>query len=267
MAKAVTGTREWAASSVNIQLGCSHNCLYCYAHSSALRFNRVQPGEWENEVMLPKLLAKNFGKRTGTIMFPTTHDITLANEPYSVETLRKMLAPGNHVLVVSKPHKECIETICKGTLAEFKDQILFRFTIGAESDETLAFWEPGAPGFWERYGCLTLASDEGFATSVSMEPLLATEEDEIVRLVEAFTPHVTDSIWLGMLNRPEERLKRNGFWTPEVQEACRLVVESQSKERIKALYERIKDHEKVKWKESIKAVVGLDLATKAGQDE
>ena len=26
-----TGTREWAASNVNIQDGCEHDCLYCYA--------------------------------------------------------------------------------------------------------------------------------------------------------------------------------------------------------------------------------------------
>jgi len=36
-----TGTQEWAASNVNIQDGCEHDCLYCYAKIMAIRYKRA----------------------------------------------------------------------------------------------------------------------------------------------------------------------------------------------------------------------------------
>jgi hypothetical protein len=41
----------------------------------------------------------------------------------------------------------------------------------------------------------------------------------------------------------------------------------QSDDNIKALFERYKGNPKVKWKESIKKVVGIALATEAGLDQ
>ena len=38
-----TGTQEWAASNVNIQDGCEHDCRYCYAKTMAIRFKRATP--------------------------------------------------------------------------------------------------------------------------------------------------------------------------------------------------------------------------------
>ncbi len=39
--KPPTGTQEWAASNVNIQDGCEHDCRYCYAKTMAIRFKRA----------------------------------------------------------------------------------------------------------------------------------------------------------------------------------------------------------------------------------
>ena len=41
--KPAHGTGEWAAGNVNIQNGCEHNCLYCYAKAMAIRFRRNTP--------------------------------------------------------------------------------------------------------------------------------------------------------------------------------------------------------------------------------
>jgi DNA repair photolyase len=198
-------------------------------------------------------------------MFPTTHDITLGNMVHTLPVLRAMLEAGNKVLVVSKPHPVVIQTICSD-FANFKDSILFRFTIGSANDETLRFWEPGAPSYIERVACLACAHATGFQTSVSMEPLLETDEDIIVALVEGLASYVTDSIWLGKMNKPIERLTQNGVYDAETAKWTADLMASQSDERIKALYGRLKNHPKVKWKESIKAVVGLDLPTEAGLD-
>jgi hypothetical protein len=80
-------------------------------------------------------------------------------------------------------------------------------------------------------------------------------------------PFVTDCIWLGKLNKASERLVANGFGDDEaIMTAMRALVESQSDARILALYERMKAEPKVKWKESIKQVVGLPSAPEAGMD-
>jgi len=264
--KKVSGTREWASSSVNVMLGCEHDCTYCYARSSAARFGRKDATDWATEEVQPNLRSKNFGKRRGTVMFPTTHDITPDNLIHTGEILGRLLAAGNDVLVVSKPHLSTITELC-ARFAEYKDQILFRFTIGSCNDGTLALWEPGAPTFDERLGALKHAHRQGFKTSVSMEPMLDTIEERIVYTFRAAAPFVTDAIWLGKMNKATERLKRNGFGgNLKLMAAATALVASQSDERIRALYDRLKDEPKVKWKESIKSVVGIEIPTEAGLD-
>ena len=46
-----SGTREWAAKTVNCCTGCSHDCLYCYAKGMAVRFGQVTAGQWPTETM------------------------------------------------------------------------------------------------------------------------------------------------------------------------------------------------------------------------
>jgi len=258
----VSGTREWAATSANVMQGCSHDCRYCYARSRASQIE----SPWVNESVQPNLLAKEFGKRKGTVMFPTQHDITPENLPYTGEILRRLLAAGNNVLVVTKPHREVVMELC-ALFGEYKGQILFRFTIGSRNDRTLSLWEPGAPGYQERLSALKYARNSGFATGVSMEPILDTDEDHIVSTFYELLPFVTDAIWLGKMNRVIERLTANGFnEDEELMDAATMLMASQSDERIAKLYARLMDEPKVKWKESIKIVVGIAVPTEAGLD-
>jgi DNA repair photolyase len=209
MAKSkISGTKEWAASNINIAKGCEHNCRYCYARSNALRYGTIgSKEEWLTPVIREAEVKKNRGKRQGTIMFPTTHDITPALLPSSITLLTKLTQAGNTVLVVSKPHKECIERLC-GALRPHNslgtDRIFFRFTIGAISDETLSYWEPGAPNFAERREALQIAHQSGFRTSVSAEPMLQSER--IVDLFRELEPFITDSFWVGKMNQIGRRV-------------------------------------------------------------
>ncbi len=148
-------------------------------------------------------------------------------------------------------------------LKNFKDLILFRFTIGSTNNDTLKFWEPDAPPFLERFDSVRLAKAFGFDTSISCEPML---DDNIQDVVEKLLPSVTDSIWIGKANDLTLRLKLNKEWNSATQARAEQLLAWQADRYIFPLYEQYKDNPKIKWKESIKKVVGLKVPTQPGLD-
>ncbi len=255
-----SGTREWAVKSVNCCTGCSHLCLYCYAREMAVRFGQVKPDEWKDERVRWDDVRKKRGHIDGTVMFPSSHDITPRNLLPCLIVMGKLLKAENRVLVVSKPHLECIAAICRA-FKDYRSQILFRFTIGAQDNDMLSFWEPNAPRFEERKAALEHAFHHGFETSVSVEPML--DSDHIEDLVHELLPSVTDAIWIGLMNH----IKRIKVEDEAVKNALQKIAEKQSVERIKTIYEALRGNPKVKWKHHIKKIVGIPLAEKAGLDQ
>lgn len=261
--KGVSGTKEWVAINFNIYKGCEHDCRYCYARWNALRFKRITNAEyWHVPVLNMAALKRPWRLKKGTVMFPSTHDITPSTLDSCLIALKNVLKPGNRVLIVSKPHLECIQTICE-ELVEYRDNILFRFTIGSLLNDMLKFWEPGAPCFEERLMCLRVAYGQGFDTSVSCEPYLDASITEGIRLV---TPYVTDTIWIGKMNKIEQRVDMRG-WRDLEFGFLKSVERAQTDLAVARLADALKDNPKIKWKESCKKVLGIPLATKAGQDE
>ena len=246
-----TGTKEWSEYSFNIGQGCSNNCLYCYARANALRYKKISSrDEWQNEIVNEKAVSRAGIKRNGIIMFPTTHDITPTYLEPSIIALKKMLSAGNHVLIVSKPRFDCIKQVC-AELESFKEQILFRFTIGTLDNSLLKAWEPGAPNAGQRTASLTLARSYGYQTSISMEPFLGDVRD-VIDTFTALEPFVTDKIWIGKMNKITARVKED---SPEIKVAIELIEKQQSDKNIRWLYEQLKSHPKVAWKDSIKQVI------------
>jgi DNA repair photolyase len=257
-----TGTQEWAASNVNIQDGCEHDCLYCYAKTMAIRFKRATPASWKYPRLRQHDVDRGFTRRSGRIMFPTAHDITDRNIEQCLTVLRRMLAAGNDLLIVSKPRISCVRRLCED-LEPHRAQIMFRFSIGSTDDAVLSFWEPGAPPFKARLDCLQYAYAEEFCTSVSGEPMLDANPDA---LIAAVRPFVTDCIWIGKINRLRQILPFN---CPRHAEAVRrgeALIASQSDPAIQALYARHRHDTRIKWKDSIKKVVGLNRPAEAGMD-
>lgn len=262
-AKAISGTKEWSVVSVNCCTGCEHNCRYCYARWDAIhryggRVKSIE--EWANPVIREKDVKKGRKKEAGRVMFPTTHDITPRNYDACATVLGKLLEAGNEVLVVSKPHRQCIRGLCE-QFADYRKQILFRFTIGAMDDKLLGYWEPGAPSFKERFECLKLAFEHGFQTSVSVEPML--DAMHVVNLFRRLRPFITDTLWIGKMNELRQRVT---IETDEDRRMVEMIEAGQVDEVIRDIYEALKDEHQIRWKESIKKVVGVPLAKKAGED-
>jgi len=257
----ISGTREWAVAEINCSLGCPHGCRYCYA-----RYDQVQgralttDASWQTPVDVDTKNGDATRKYPGRVMFPSHHDIVADNLASSIHLLRQLLAAGNDVLVVSKPHIEVISRLCR-EFPEYKRNILFRFTITARNPEILAFWEPYAPRYPERMKSLVHAFDAGFATSVSVEPML--DIADVVAMVSELLPFVTDTIWLGKMNKIESRVNIDS--SDAASEVARIGRE-QDDTVIREVYRELQGVSKIRWKESIKQVVGLDYAPEPGMD-
>ena len=225
----------------------------------AVRYGQLNREQWKEERIRWKDVRKKYGRIEGTVMLPSSHDITPHNLLACLIVLRKLLEAGNRVLVVSKPHQECVQAICRA-FEKYKDQILFRFTIGAMDNHILSFWEPNAPSYEERKEALKHAFQKGFETSVSAEPML--DSDHIENLVDDLMPFVTNAIWIGLMNH----LKGVGVEDEVGQRALQRIRDGQSEDRIMAIYQRLRANAKIKWKSHIKKIVGIPLAERDGMD-
>lgn len=261
MKKKTMGFKEWTKHSVNCCSGCSNNCRYCYAKGMAVRFGRMTLEEWPAQRIREKDVLKKQKSYDGRVMFPSSHDITPGNLDACAIVIGNLLAAGNELLIVSKPRVECIVRICN-EFEPFKNNILFRFTIGAMDNAILKFWEPNAPAYEERRECLRLAHDSGFATSVSIEPML--DPGTVIALVLDVAPFVSDAIWIGKMNHIQKNLRNAD---PETSDALKLVETRQSDEEIMKIFDQLKDNPLIKWKESIKKIVGIEIPKAPGLDQ
>ncbi len=242
------GTKEWAPFNFNFMSGCSNDCVYCYAKDMAIRFKRKTPDTWKTEEPVD-MSGKSYSRKSGDIMVPSSHDITPGNREKAMTVLEKLISNGNNLLVVTKPNFECTKRIVD-TFADSKEQLKFRFTIGSSDSSVLKLWEPGAPDFQERLKSLIYAFDNGYSTSISCEPLLDENFDD---LYEKVSPYVNRSIWIGKMNSAVKRVRDNTAGRFPMEKVNELVA-SQSDEKILALFLKYKDNPLIEWKESIKKV-------------
>lgn len=257
------GTKEWSIESANFISGCRNDCKYCFSKATAIYNKSKTQDDWKEEFVKSSKLNKSWRLREGgRIMFPSSHDITPQHLPEAIQFLKNILSPGNQVLIVSKPHLECIKAICD-EFVNYKDKILFRFTIGSSDNATLKFWEPGAPSFDERIASLKYAFETGYETSISCEPML---DNKIGNVVAAVKPYVTHSVWLGKMNEMKHRLTMNTQLTQELKDKANQLYGWQLDDKIRALYERYKDDPLIRWKGEIKTIVGLPIG-EIGSDE
>ena len=239
-----SGTKEWADHNVNCVKGCSNDCRYCYAKMMAKRFGRCQEHTWRNMIINKSAVDRNYVRYKGRVMFPSTHDVT--DNPEIQEAcfivIHKLFQAGNEVLITTKPRLAVIEEIIK-RFYTFREQLQFRFTITSADQQLLSFWEPNAPAYEERFDSLKYAYENGFKTSVSVEPFLDFTPQT---LIHALSPYVTESIWLGPMNY----IPQNGF-SREDEQKYTEIRKRYEMSHLKQIYEEIKDFPLIKFKDSM----------------
>ncbi len=245
--KRKTGTREWAETGRNIQLGCEHDCLYCYAKAAARRFGKASVDSWR----IPEAYGYPPSPRKRGVMFPTAHDITPFHLDRCEDYLKWLLAHENKVVIVSKPNPKCVERLLN-TLNLWRSQVLWRFTIGSSNDKWMEFWEPGAPRLNDRLSSLHLANKAGWQTSVSMEPMLDEHPEEVVERVR---PFVTESIWIGVMRKVRSRLSLNLGRNSLAINAGEALMGFWDDTRVLDLVARFQHDPVILWKDSIQEVI------------
>jgi DNA repair photolyase len=250
------GVSEWAPWSYNIGTGCSSNCAYCYSCGITMDMAKKDGkvflrSDWPNEQIKPWKVNIDH-KVDEWVMFPSMHCISEKYLPYYILTLENILKAGNRVLIVTKARLQSIQAICD-RFPQYKEQILFRITIGSMNANVCKFWEPGAPSPQERMEALQYAHQNGFQTSVSAEPMLESYE-EAISLYETLSPLLTDTIWFGKMAEIDKRVDMTN---PAYAKASAMIKEFQSNKNIRLLYNSLKDRPKVMWKDSVREVVGL----------
>lgn len=242
----IQGTKEWMPNSRNICDGCSNDCRYCYAKLKAVRYGRRTKEDWHDMRLLK--IRQSTKKSNGGIMFPTTHDLHYKYRDCWFPFLKEMLENGNEVLIVSKPELSSIRYICDN-LVQFNRQMEFRFTIGTNDDTVRQFWEPNAPTIHERILALQDAHWNGFKTSISIEPLLMYNPRPLIEIISFYT---TGDVWVGLMNY----LKENDF-APEEMRWYQIQKEINSRENIQKVYDDLNTFGKIRWKDSIRDLLGL----------
>lgn len=251
--KMTSGTKEWADYNINCIKGCFNNCRYCYARIMAKRFGRSIADDWTNMKLRKDVLCKPFKELGGRVMFPSTHDI-FDFEPFRgvcFTVLRRLLESKNHVLITSKPRFKVINDIMF-EFNQYKEQIQFRFTLTSLDDGLLQFWEPNAPRFKERLTSLQHAFTKGFRTSVSIEPFLDYTPKKLIEEIEPFT---TESIWIGRMNYiPRKGLRK------EERRHYDDIRANYTVHHMLEVYHSLKRHKKIRFKDSIKTQLGIDIS-------
>lgn len=245
-----SGTKEWADYNVNCIKGCFNNCRYCYARIMAKRFGRCTEDTWKDMEVSDIAVQKKYGKYSGRVMFPSSHDIV--DQPAVQEAcftvIQKLLEAGNDTLITTKPKLSVTKKIIK-QFRQFREQIQFRFTITSINNDALSFWEPNAPTYEERLAALKYAHKTGFKTSVSIEPFLDYTPEV---LINNLAPYVTESIWLGPMNYiPSNNLKNEdkGRYI-EIRKNYEL-------SHLQDIYNNVKDFPKIRFKDSMTNKLGI----------
>jgi DNA repair photolyase len=112
--------------------------------------------------------------------------------------------------------------------------------------------EPGAPSFADRKFTLIQSHAAGFRTSVSMEPML--DSDNVFSLVEELRPFASQSIWIGTMNNAWYIKK---YKDPVIDAALAKIEAGQTQERLQPIYDRYKGDLLIRFKGDFLKKLGL----------
>ena len=177
--------REYSPYALNIYIGCSHRCKYCYAPHTLQRSEDNYFGKPEPRKDILKLLEKDLKKNVYTeqVLLSFVGDVYCDNADNS-ETTREVLKLLNEykvpVAVLSKGGSKMLRDI--DVFKSFGDRITVGTTLTFLDNDKSREWEPYASLPEDRLFTLKTLHDNGIKTFASFEPTI--EPSESLKLIE-----------------------------------------------------------------------------------
>lgn len=171
--------REYSPLALNLYLGCSHECKYCYAPSALQKtresyFGIPQPrkGLIDN---LHKELKRN--RPTEQVLLSFIGDVyceTEDNNKLTGQVLELLLEYKTPVAILTKGGMRCLKDI--DLFRQFGEHIQIGTTLTFDNNKDSLEWESGAAIPRDRLAMLQELNLAGIKTFASFEPVIITEQ-------------------------------------------------------------------------------------------
>jgi DNA repair photolyase len=186
------GTTEFARLACNREIGCPHNCRYCYGPASmrVSRENWTTPRAKENYL---RNLLDSIKKREKQHL--PIHQVLLEYtgdcyadpcDTLTGRTIRMLHDSGYGVCVLTKAGMNAVKDI-----KLFDPRIdCLGCTITSFNEAEITEWEPSAPHPSTRLAALKVFHDAGIFTWISMEPIISPASSlQVVELTHKYVDH------------------------------------------------------------------------------
>lgn len=216
--------REYSPYALNIYIGCSHRCRYCYAphtlqKTTADYFGRPEPRK-DILTLIEKDLKKNVYREQILVSFVGDCYSDTADNGVAVREALKLLneykAP---VAVLSKGGKKMLRDL--DVFLSFGERIAVGTTLTFFDPQKSRRWEPFAALPAERLETLKTLHDVGIRTFASLEPTIEPEESlKLIRFT--LEQNSVDHYKIGKLNNYKSEDKWQD-WSKYAEECISLL--------------------------------------------
>ena len=171
--------REYSPLALNVYLGCSHGCQYCYAKALARRngnnhyFCHPDP-RLRILDRLPRELQKLPKQQVMLSFIGDAYCETTDDNALTRSALEMLLEAKMPVAILTKGGKRCLKDL--DLFKKFGKHIQVGATLTFDNPEDSSSWEPGAASPEERLETLRILHDNGIRTFASFEPVIIPEQ-------------------------------------------------------------------------------------------
>lgn len=171
--------REYSPYALNLYIGCSHHCVYCYAPHCLQKSSEDYFGVPKPRHNIISLLESDLKRNiyTEQILISFVGDV-YCNTADDGKTVREALQLLNDhrapVAVLSKGGERMLRDL--DIFKAFGDRIIVGTTLTFLNEQTSREWEPYAALPYERLNTLKILHDNGIRTFASLEPTIDPKE-------------------------------------------------------------------------------------------
>lgn len=187
--------REYSPLALNIYMGCTHGCKYCYAPNCIQKdreqyYQKPYPRKGIVEGLKKELEKRGRIKEQVLLSFVgDVYSETQDNNETTREVLKLLLKYKVPTAILTKGGYRCLNDL--EIFKKFGKHIQIGTTLTFDNDKDSKEWESGAALPEERIETLKILHDNGIRTFASFEPVIIPDQslnliDETIGIVDTF---------------------------------------------------------------------------------